>query len=289
MRENTTGKGFRNVLLSYFNMYYQLTEKELGVVQDCVDILHNSSLLIDDVEDGGVQRRGKRCAHLIYGVGNTINAGNMMYFRAWERLQELDIPDLNKLFVDGMMRLHVGQGMEIYWRDHRLCPEETEYLDMVVGKTAGLFKLGVRVMDKVSEQRHRGRDLGLTGTLERYCDLLGMIYQIRNDLDDLDYHGTGVQGTEEHFAHDLTERKYSFPVVYCIQKHKLQEADIFGQSDKLQVVKRIESVGGIQYCLDKIASLQHEGSRLLSASKSMGYGDAADGVVQRLEQVLYMV
>lgn len=44
------------------------------------EIIHNGTLVIDDIEDSSKVRRNKPCVHLLYGVDISLNAGNFMYF-----------------------------------------------------------------------------------------------------------------------------------------------------------------------------------------------------------------
>ncbi|MFO0131652.1 MAG: polyprenyl synthetase family protein [bacterium] len=44
------------------------------------EIIHNGSLIIDDIEDGSDLRREKPCVHKIYGTDVAVNAGNALYF-----------------------------------------------------------------------------------------------------------------------------------------------------------------------------------------------------------------
>lgn len=257
LKENTCGKGFRNQILAVFNLYFGLSDQELSIVQEFIDMLHNSSLLIDDVEDDGKIRRGKVCAHRIYGIANTINAGNLMYFKAWEKLQLLNSNDANsnlsRIFVRSMVKLHTGQGMEIYWRDNKMCPSEEEYISMVIGKTGELFKLGVEVMGCVSIKK----DCTIIDKLHEYCEILGLIYQIKNDLNDLELN----DGLKEDFGNDLDEGKYSFPILYCVNEknmnfENLRGAEKMTRTEKLAIVDQITTLGGLSYASEKLLQLR---------------------------------
>ena len=76
-------------------------------------------------------RRGKPCAHLIYGMATTINSANYIYFESLKDVVELNSTKATKVFMDELLNLHLGQGMDIYWRDQNVCPTEEEYLTMV--------------------------------------------------------------------------------------------------------------------------------------------------------------
>jgi geranylgeranyl pyrophosphate synthase len=50
------------------------------------EIVHNGTLIIDDIEDNSTVRRNKECVHLLYGVDISVNAGNLVYFAPMMRL-----------------------------------------------------------------------------------------------------------------------------------------------------------------------------------------------------------
>lgn len=92
-------------------------------------------------------------AHSIYGVASTINAANYTLFLALEKVQQLGHPDATRVYTEQLLELHRGQGMEIYWRDNFLCPQEAEYKLMTIRKTGGLFMLAIRLMLLFSDNK----------------------------------------------------------------------------------------------------------------------------------------
>jgi len=101
--------------------------------------LHAASLMVDDIEDDSQLRRGKPVAHKIYGIPQTINTANYVYFLAYQELFALrnnpttspPRKDLDALVTEELLSLHRGQGLEILWRDSLQCPSEEEYISMV--------------------------------------------------------------------------------------------------------------------------------------------------------------
>lgn len=57
----------------------EVSEEHIMSIAEMVGVLHNASLMVDDIEDGSRLRRGVPVCHLIYGVPSTINTGNYMY------------------------------------------------------------------------------------------------------------------------------------------------------------------------------------------------------------------
>lgn len=97
--------------------------------------------------------------------------------------------------------------MEIHWRDTYHCPTEAEYLTMVSLKTGGLFGFGVKLLQIFSTNRQ---------DFSRIIYLLGIIFQIRDDYSNL----KSSEYTEnKSFCEDLTEGKFSFPIVNAIKSH----------------------------------------------------------------------
>ena len=96
-------------------------------------MLHNASLLLDDIEDSSILRRGIPVAHKIYGEASTINSANYVMFIALERVIALGHPAAVGVYTEQMLELHRGQGMEIYWRDNF---RYTHYVNFFIKKTS---------------------------------------------------------------------------------------------------------------------------------------------------------
>ena len=62
--------------------------KEVLMVGGLMELLHSASLIIDDIEDGSQQRRGKPCSYLVHGLDRSINAANLMYFLPFKKLYD---------------------------------------------------------------------------------------------------------------------------------------------------------------------------------------------------------
>ena len=80
------GKNIRSSLLDAFNVWLQVPEKPLKLISEVISMLHNASLLLDDIEDGSELRRGAPTAHKVFGEALTINSANYLYFVALEKV-----------------------------------------------------------------------------------------------------------------------------------------------------------------------------------------------------------
>ncbi|GAA5801117.1 hypothetical protein HPULCUR_006559 [Helicostylum pulchrum] len=165
------GKDIRTKLISAFNLWLNVPKDILDVINKAIGMLHNASLMIDDVQDDSELRRGFPVSHHIYGVPQTINTANLVYFLAIQDILRLGIPGMVEICTEELIHLHQGQGIELYWRDSLTCPTEAEYLEMVnnskclkrsdrlrwsfnivvLVETGGLLRLAVRLMQAASE------------------------------------------------------------------------------------------------------------------------------------------
>ncbi|KAI0871824.1 isoprenoid synthase domain-containing protein [Hypoxylon argillaceum] len=245
------GKEFRTMLLNAFNAWLEVPEESLNIITKVVRMLHTASLLIDDIQDNSMLRRGRPVAHNIFGVAQTINAGNYVYFLALKELQKLKNPaTAMDIYTTEMLYLHRGQGMDLYWRDTLTCPTEDDYLEMVSNKTGGLFRLAVKLMQSQSSTPFDCLPL---------AEVLGQAFQIADDyknLANLDY--TQKKGLCE----DLTEGKFSFPVIHSIRSNPENQEllHILAQrptdvDTKKYAVRYIESTGSLEYTKELVGIL----------------------------------
>jgi geranylgeranyl diphosphate synthase type 3 len=145
------GKGIRSQLISAFDEWLEVPPESLEIITKVVGMLHTASLLVDDVEDSSLLRRGLPVAHSIFGTAQTINSANYVYFCALQEVQKLKNPKAITIFTEELLNLHRGQGMDLYWRDSLTCPTEEDYLEMVGNKTGGLFRLAIKLMQAESK------------------------------------------------------------------------------------------------------------------------------------------
>ncbi|KAF9449268.1 terpenoid synthase [Macrolepiota fuliginosa MF-IS2] len=204
------GKEIRGKLIEAFNLWLKVPPEELSVIAKIVNMLHTASLMVDDIEDDSQLRRGQPVAHKIYGIPQTINSANYAYFLAYQQLfalrQNSKASDLDALVTSELLSLHRGQGLEILWRDSLRCPTEDEYIQMVNNKTGGLLRIGIRLMMACATEN---TDIDYIPLV----NLIGIFFQIRDDLMNLQ---STEYTTNKGFAEDLTEGKFSFPVVHGI-------------------------------------------------------------------------
>ncbi|TPX37025.1 hypothetical protein SmJEL517_g00821 [Synchytrium microbalum] len=262
------GKGIRSKLMDAFDHWLHVPKDKLVTIKSVVEKLHNASLLVDDIEDNSPMRRGKPSAHMVHGVPSTINTANLCYFDALECVME--DAAMTKIFVCEMIQLHRGQGFELYWRDNGsvACPSVEEYVDMVSNKTGGLMRLGVKMMQLYTETNK---------DLVPLVDLIGVHFQIRDDYLNLAstkaYKMTSSCYTDaKGFCEDLSEGKFSYPVIHSIQNlagHELinilraRPTDIPAKQRAMDLINASKSLDYTESVIDSLdAKISEEMSKL---------------------------
>jgi geranylgeranyl diphosphate synthase type 3 len=163
---------------------------------------------VDDVEDSSILRRGVPVAHNIFGTAQTINSANYVYFVALQHLSTLNSTKAIQIYTEELLNLHRGQGMDLFWRDTLNCPTEADYLEMVSNKTGGLFRLAVKLM-----QAESTRDPPFPDCVP-LVNTIGLLFQILDDYANL---SSATYTAHKGLAEDLTEGKFSFPVIHAIR------------------------------------------------------------------------
>ena len=265
------GKDIRKQLITAFNAWLKVPSESLQVITKVVGMLHTASLLVDDVEDSSLLRRGVPVAHSIFGTAQTINSANYVYFAALQELLKLRNEKVIRIYTDELCNLHRGQGMDLFWRDTLTCPSEQDYLEMVGNKTGGLFRLAVLLMQAESSSSHNYIPL---------VNTIGLLFQIRDDYMNL----SSPSYTEtKGLCEDLTEGKFSFPIIHSIRSNpsNLQLINILKQKSTDPDVKRyatkyMEKTGSFEYCKVVMRELHEKAVGMVEDLDKMG-GEGSNG------------
>ena len=275
----TPGKDIRSQLISAFNAWLKVPTASLSVITKVVGMLHTASLLVDDVEDSSLLRRGQPVAHSIFGTAQTINSANYVYFCALQELQKLNNPKAIQIYTDELLNLHRGQGMDLYWRDTLTCPSEEDYLEMVNNKTGGLFRLAVKLMQAESS---------CSLDCVPLVNTIGLLFQILDDYKNL---SSTTYTINKGLAEDLTEGKFSFPIIHAIRASPSQALVLINilkqRTSDLEVKKYtinyLEQAGSFEYtrkvlrelterALDLIDSMDRTDDDTTTPSAGLGTG-----------------
>ncbi|XP_041970978.1 geranylgeranyl pyrophosphate synthase-like [Aricia agestis] len=201
-----------------FNYWFKLPEQKVNEIVDLVNMLNNGTLILDDIQDFTKLRRTIPAAHLIYGIPLCTNTSVHVLFLAVKKLLDMKDHRVYEICLEEMLDLIRGQGIDIYWRDTHTCPSVEDYKLACIQKTCSMFSLPVRLLQHFSEDK---RDY------KRLIQLISLYFQIRDDycnlnkpeaLEDWPRQNENVPSSkEELFCEDITEGKFSLPVIHAMQ------------------------------------------------------------------------
>ncbi len=173
-----------------------------------VELIHNASLVHDDIQDRDMTRRGRPAAWVTFSMEQAINLGDLLFVLGFEAFSRMDIPDSLKLkimslTIRGIGELCDGQVYEFVLKE-RDRVDVPEYVRLVSGKTGSLFRLAF--LGGYALSGHGGEfdeDMKLMG------EHIGIMFQVRDDL--LDAVGSKEGRTA---GCDVAEGKISYPAVH---------------------------------------------------------------------------
>lgn len=149
-----------------------------------LEVIHNFTLVHDDIMDRSALRRNRETVHLKWDEPTAINAGDALFARAFEILGEAHVgPALKGEIVARVAtmvrRIAEGQQWDMEFERARTVTR-AQYLKMIERKTALMFSTAAFCGARVG-----GGSLALARTLEAYGRCLGIAFQIQDDLLDL--------------------------------------------------------------------------------------------------------
>ncbi len=151
-----------------------------------LEMVHNATLVHDDLQDGDVLRRGFPTVWKKWSPAQAINCGDVMFQFALELLLEQPMEagtarNLSRRFLKGVTQVIEGQAQEFLLKDEEL-PTTARYLEVVEGKTAALIATALSIAAQALE-----KDAGVVADVERAGMDLGILFQMQDDV--LDVYG----------------------------------------------------------------------------------------------------
>jgi geranylgeranyl pyrophosphate synthase len=190
------------------------------------EVVHNGTLVIDDIEDASDVRRGKPCTYKIFGVDIAVNAGNAMYYLPLLPLMEKKNPipaeklkDIYEIYVQEMINLSIGQAMDIAWHKgiaHADNITEEDYLQMCAYKTGTLARMAAKLAAVIADaNKDQVEKLG------HFAESIGVAFQMQDDVLDL----TGKEFAEKKggLGQDITEGKRTLMVIRALKTANPQD------------------------------------------------------------------
>jgi len=180
----------------------------------CVELIHNATLLHDDVIDNSEIRRGIKTSNTIWGNQSSILVGDYLFSRCFELMVADGSQEILKLLSSTSSRIAQGEVLQLEYKGEIDILEET-YLDIINLKTAALFAASSKVGACIADKSKKEKD-----ALESYGRNLGLAFQIADDA--LDYYSTKTIFGKE-IGKDFFEGKITLPIIFLCQKVNARE------------------------------------------------------------------
>jgi geranylgeranyl diphosphate synthase type I len=226
-----------------------------------VELVHNFTLIHDDIMDADATRRSIETVHTKWGTSEGILAGDALYAKAFEVLsytktQPEAVMKCLRLLSKACLHICEGQWLDVTF-EHNKNVSEADYLDMVQKKTAVLYAAGLAmggILGGASDEE--------VNALWEFGIALGISFQIRDDVLDL-VTPSEVLGKDR--ASDLFEGKMTLIVIHGLRHGVTLEpsrlADENGINDAVEALQRS---GSINYAMEKARELLEVGKSRLS-------------------------
>jgi octaprenyl-diphosphate synthase len=174
-----------------------------------VELVHNATLLHDDVVDVGDLRRGAPAARVVYGNAASIFAGDYLLTDALCRIQAAGQPDVLLRMLEVVKEMVVAESIQLARRG-RVNGGQGEYFRIIEGKTASLFRWAMFAGARAGEVSPEA-----ALALEAYGQKLGVAFQLVDDLLDLAGDPTATGKT---LLADLREGKMTYPLILAMER-----------------------------------------------------------------------
>ncbi len=247
-----------------------------------VELIHNFTLIHDDIEDQSDTRRGRITIWKRWGVAQAINTGDAVLILAHlscQRLRQSGVPtstvlDVQRALDEACLRLTVGQYQDLAF-ENRADVSEPTYLKMVEGKTAALIAAGTQSGALVA-----AADAATVESYREFGHHLGLSFQIQDDI-------LGIWGTPEvtgkPAGDDLRSRKKSLPILYGMHNSdeftSLWDDPHPGEAEIRGMTETLERIGALSYAEDMAQSHMDMALASLDAARPL---QPAAGELRRL-------
>jgi geranylgeranyl diphosphate synthase type I len=249
------GKRLRPYIVLKVSELFGGTSKKAMPAAAAVELIHNFSLVHDDIMDNDEVRHNVPTVHASYGVPLAILAGDILFSKAFqmmavgglkEGIAEKSISEMVSRLSTACINVCEGQAIDMQMAsDASHSYSQTDYIHMVEKKTASLFELSCS-LGVLSTDNRKVDDLE---RLSAFGKNIGIAFQLIDDL-------IGIVGdpliTGKAVGNDIREGKKTFPMVLVLEKANLNERNkllkIFGSrrttdEDLKKAIRIISNLG----------------------------------------------
>jgi len=204
-----------------------------------LELVHNFSLVHDDIQDRSPFRRHRPTVWKLWGEALAINVGDALLILACKALEKLPLNKFKeccRILNDACLMLTEGQFLDLAFEKRERVSIE-EYMEMIKRKTAALMAASAQIGAIIATE-----DREVVESFRRFGENLGMAFQMQDDI-------LGLWGEEavtgKPVADDLRQRKKTLPIIYAMEKEPLLQSLLAGAewgeekvSEALEIINR---------------------------------------------------
>ncbi len=253
----TKGKQIRPILSILTGQLFNGNTDTILKAAASIELLHNASLIHDDVIDESAERRGRPTINRVWDNHIAVLVGDFFVSSALTCGVASGEPRVVKVMADRARELSLGEISQIENTRKNFITEES-YYDTIRRKTAALFCSCVEVGGYAADA-----PLDKLEQVVKYAELFGLCFQIKDDI--FDYYNDPIIGKPT--GNDLREGKRTLPLIYALSDDKAPNVDqMRALSEKPQLsseeidtlIQFAKDNGGIEYAEKKMLELKDE-------------------------------
>ncbi len=239
--------------------------KDAMPAASAVEMIHNFTLVHDDIMDNDEMRHGVPTVHKKFGIPIAILAGDVLFSKAYQILSTSNLPskasnELVSRLAKACVDVCEGQLLDIKMAESKKIPSQANYIKMIQKKTSALFDVSCS-MGAICAKAKQSDIIKLSA----FGRNLGIAFQITDDL-------IGVLGdpkmTKKPVGNDLREGKKSLPIVLAITKSK--------GNDKKIILKAFGNTKATKRDIEKaVGSIRALGIEKIVRKQALHYSEKA--------------
>lgn len=269
----TNGKRIRPsmCLLAFYACGGKDPKKAIDVAT-AIEMIHNATLVHDDINDQGELRRGAQAAYKKFSIGKSIVAGDYMFALGF-RLIGTSSGEIVNYIVDASTAMSAGEFDQKDF-EHNTKVTEADYMKIIEGKTARLIECGAKIGAFLA-----GAKGEMIDNIGEFAYRTGIAFQIVDDM--LDVIGD-VKETGKRIGSDIMEGKPTLPTIYAMQDpvHGEKIKGFFSRKGELEwsevseAIELIKKTNSIERCAEKAEEIAEKAMSLLNGVEDSIYKES---------------
>lgn len=247
------GKRLRPIMVIKSCEMFKGNQHDALPAASAVELIHNFSLVHDDIMDNDDMRHGIPTVHKFFGLPLAILSGDILFSKAFQILSTTNIKSIKDSSLLSMIRklssacvdICEGQYKDIQFSHGLNFPSEDEYIEMISKKTAALFKVSCS-LGALCSRNATEKDVN---NMSEFGKNSGIAFQLIDDLIGIAGHS---KETGKAVGNDIREGKKTYPILLSFKKasevERAQILKVFGKDDcdNVSLKKAIDVISSLQ-------------------------------------------